>query len=184
MADALEQLLNKKPLEKITVSDITDKCSINRQTFYYHFRDIYDLTRWMISGYAEKDIGENIENNDWHEAFLASAYFLKKKKNAFLGIVSSVGHFFVTNFLVDVIRPYIKEVIYDKAEGTGCAERYTEFLSDYYTVAFSGILLGWIITDNDTSTSPEELLELLEVTINGSIEPAIERYIAKYDYKA
>ena len=131
MANALEKLLEKKPLEKITVSDVTDLCEINRQTFYYHFHDIYDLTKWLILSYTEKDIGANIKNNNWHEAFLATAHFLKKKKNIFLGIVSSVGNFYVTNFLVDMIRPYISKFIAENAKKIEQVDdRYTEFLAD------------------------------------------------------
>ena len=43
LAASLKKLLEKKPLSKITVTDITRECRINRHTFYYHFRDIYDL---------------------------------------------------------------------------------------------------------------------------------------------
>ena len=40
---SLKKLLTKKPLDKITITDITEDCGINRMTFYYHFKDIYDL---------------------------------------------------------------------------------------------------------------------------------------------
>ena len=43
LAESLKKLLAKKTLEKITVKDITDDCGVNRQTFYYHFHDVYDL---------------------------------------------------------------------------------------------------------------------------------------------
>ena len=42
---SLKKLLTKKPLDKITITDITEDCGINRMTFYYHFKDIYDLVR-------------------------------------------------------------------------------------------------------------------------------------------
>ena len=42
---SLKNLLLQKPLSKITISDITEDCGINRMTFYYHFKDIYDLVR-------------------------------------------------------------------------------------------------------------------------------------------
>lgn len=38
--DAFLQLLDERPLSKITVKDIVDACGINRNTFYYHFEDI------------------------------------------------------------------------------------------------------------------------------------------------
>ena len=40
---SLKNLLLQKPLNKITINDITEDCGINRMTFYYHFKDIYDL---------------------------------------------------------------------------------------------------------------------------------------------
>ena len=40
---SLKKLLLEKPLNKITINDITEDCGVNRMTFYYHFKDIYDL---------------------------------------------------------------------------------------------------------------------------------------------
>ena len=39
-ATSLKKLLSQRPLDKIKISDITDDCEVNRQTFYYHFKDI------------------------------------------------------------------------------------------------------------------------------------------------
>ena len=50
LAEALCQLLETKTLEKITVKDIVARCGVNRQTFYYHFHDVYDLMRWILNG--------------------------------------------------------------------------------------------------------------------------------------
>ena len=41
--DAFMSLLNERPFEKITVKDIIEKCGVSRNTFYYHFQDVYDL---------------------------------------------------------------------------------------------------------------------------------------------
>ena len=56
---SLKNLLLQKPLSKITINDIAEDCGINRMTFYYHFRDIYDLIEWS----CEED-----------KAFLATVY--------------------------------------------------------------------------------------------------------------
>ena len=44
---SLKKLLLKKPLDKITIRDLTEDCGISRMTFYYHFKDIYDLVEWI-----------------------------------------------------------------------------------------------------------------------------------------
>ena len=50
----LKELLLEKPLSKITVNDITERCNINRQTFYYHFESITDLVEWTCLEDADK----------------------------------------------------------------------------------------------------------------------------------
>ena len=43
LEESLKRLLLKKPLDKITITDITTDCGISRMAFYYHFKDIYVL---------------------------------------------------------------------------------------------------------------------------------------------
>lgn len=43
LEEALKQCLLQKSFDKITISDLTEACGISRMTFYYHFKDIYDL---------------------------------------------------------------------------------------------------------------------------------------------
>jgi len=49
--DAFSELYCQKPIEKITVQEITNKAGYNRSSFYQHFRDVYDLL-----DYLEKDV--------------------------------------------------------------------------------------------------------------------------------
>ena len=58
LEQSLKNLLLKKPLNKITINDITEDCGINRMTFYYHFRDIYDLVEWACLEDASKALEE------------------------------------------------------------------------------------------------------------------------------
>ena len=51
---SLKKLLLEKPLNKITINDITEDCGVNRMTFYYHFKDIYDLVDWILTEDAVK----------------------------------------------------------------------------------------------------------------------------------
>ena len=54
IAMSLKKILDKKVLTKVTINDITKDCGINRMTFYYHFKDIYDLIEWIFIEEAEK----------------------------------------------------------------------------------------------------------------------------------
>ena len=60
LEQSLKNLLLQKPITKITFYDIAEDCGINRMTtFYYHFKDIYDLVEWS----CEEDARKAIEGN-------------------------------------------------------------------------------------------------------------------------
>ena len=94
LAVSLKKLLSKKELSKITISNITDECGVNRQTFYYHFKDIYDLLEWIY----KNEVIDEIDNKDedWQQRFLyIFKYVLKKFKLStalvIAGVVALVG---------------------------------------------------------------------------------------------
>ena len=57
--EAFVKLLNERPLDKITVREIAGECGINRNTFYYHYHDIYDLLESLLH-LEEKRIVANV----------------------------------------------------------------------------------------------------------------------------
>lgn len=80
---AFKELLLEKPLSKITINDITEKCEMNRQTFYYHFQDIQDLIEWICFEDADRAIQNHKTYDTWQEGFL-SLFELMKKTNLLL----------------------------------------------------------------------------------------------------
>ena len=67
---SLKNLLLKKPLTKITINDIAEDCEINRMTFYYHFKDIYDLVEWSCIEDARKALEGKKTYDTWQQGFL------------------------------------------------------------------------------------------------------------------
>ena len=70
LEQSLKNLLLKKPLTKITINDIAEDCGINRMTFYYHFKDIYDLVEWACLEDARAALEEKKTYATWQEGFL------------------------------------------------------------------------------------------------------------------
>ena len=69
LAESLKKLLLEKPLDRITVSDITEDCGVSRMTFYYHFRDVYDLIEWTWLQEAERAL-DGQKTCTWQQGFL------------------------------------------------------------------------------------------------------------------
>lgn len=80
MADALKRLMTKKPLNKITIREITEDCGVNRQTFYYHFEDIYDLMRWMFRQEALALLDQREGVVIWQDGLLQLFRYLEENR--------------------------------------------------------------------------------------------------------
>ena len=77
---SLKNLLLQKPLDKITINDITADCGINRMTFYYHFKDIYDLVEWSCLEDAEKALNNKKTYDTWEQGLLQIFYAVQENK--------------------------------------------------------------------------------------------------------
>ncbi len=85
------KLLNERPLNKITVKDIVEDCGINRNSFYYHFRDMPSLIENIIIGELDRIIKEYPSIRSAEECFLVAAGFALENKRAVLHIYESVN---------------------------------------------------------------------------------------------
>ena len=89
LANALKALLEEQPFEKISVFDICDRCHMNRKSFYYHFRDKYDLVNWIfdtefvawMKAHQPDDSEMDFANNDqWRSLEIACHYFYENRR--------------------------------------------------------------------------------------------------------
>ena len=70
LAAALKELMAQKPINRITIHDLAERCGIRQQTFYYHFEDVYDLLRWMFQEEAVALLKQHEGMLLWQEGLL------------------------------------------------------------------------------------------------------------------
>ena len=70
------KLLSEKPFDKITVTDIVEDCQITRRTFYYHYVDLYELTKALFHTETERAIADYEETGSWEECFIRGCRFI------------------------------------------------------------------------------------------------------------
>ena len=63
LADALKELMDTKPFQKISVSDICERCQMNRKSFYYHFKDKYEVLEYIVDEDIMKNIYEMVDSD-------------------------------------------------------------------------------------------------------------------------
>ena len=88
---SLKKLLLQKPLNKITINDITEDCGVNRMTFYYHFKDIYDLVDWIMVEDAAKALEGRQSFENWTDAFLDILHQVQDNKVLVMNVLTGTG---------------------------------------------------------------------------------------------
>ena len=88
---SLKHLLLQKPLNKITINDIAEDCGINRMTFYYHFKDIYDLVEWSCQEDASRALAGKKTYETWQQGFLQILQAVLDNKPFILNVYRSVS---------------------------------------------------------------------------------------------
>ena len=69
IAYALKDLMQTIPFEKITISDISKKSNIHRQTFYYHFQDRYELLDYLLNMELVSNFVEDFSYSNMEDKF-------------------------------------------------------------------------------------------------------------------
>ena len=87
----MKKLLLEKPLNKISVRDIVEKCGINRNSFYYHFQDIPSLIAEIITSYTDQLIEEYPTISTLDECCEMAFRYALKNRSAVMHIYHSVN---------------------------------------------------------------------------------------------
>lgn len=171
---SLKKLLLKKPINKITISDITDDCGVNRMTFYYHFTDIYDLARWACMEDAEQAIANNKTYDTWQQGFLNIFDAVLENKPFIVNVYRALDRVQVENYLNTQTQKLLMSVIEEKAQGMVIAEKDMLFIADFFKYAFNGIMLNWIA--DDMKEDPKYIVDRVSVLISGDITRALNSF--------
>ena len=141
---SLKKLLLQKPLDKITISDLTADCGISRMAFYYHFKDIYDLVEWVCLEDAQRALQGKKTYDTWQEGLEQIFEAVLENKPFILNVYRSVSREQIENYLFQLTRALIRGVVEEKAVGTGLSEEEKEFIADFYKYSFVGVMLDWV----------------------------------------
>lgn len=171
---SLKNLLLKKPLDKITINDITEDCGINRMTFYYHFKDIYDLIEWCCVEDAKKALEGKKTYDTWQQGFLQIFEAVLDNKPFILNVYRSVSREQVEIYLYKLTYDLLIGVVEEKSAGMNVREEDKKFIADFYKYAFVGLMLDWV--RHDMKGDPHRMIEDLSVVMHGNVAAALERF--------
>lgn len=139
LASSLKELMERQPFDKISVGDICESCEMNRKSFYYHFKDKYDLVNWIyhtefitVARKKEYSIGWNLME-DLCSYFYENREFYRKTFNI-------DGQ----NSFSDYFRDIVSMIITVDMGSIFGDDKNISFYVDFYSDAFVCAIKRWI----------------------------------------
>lgn len=166
-------LLEQKPLSKITVKNIVEGCGISRNTFYYHYKDIYDLADDFFKTETAKVVSQNPVHDHWQEGCLQSMHYLVEHSMIIHNVFNSISLEIIKAYLFKVAHSLLMTFSDKTTEGCYVPLEDKTFIANFYSHAFVGTFLDWI--KSGMKQEPEELIEMMGRLLNGSIYDVLRR---------
>ena len=174
LEQSLKNLLLKKPLTKITISDIAEDCGINRMTFYYHFKDIYDLVEWSCLEDAKKALEGKKTHDTWQEGFLQIFQAVQDNKPFIMNVYRCVDRAQVERYLKPFVDNLLMNVIEEESADIAVRDEDKNFIAQIYTYIFVGLMLDWIA--DDMREEPKVIVDKLAILMQDSFSNALQRF--------
>ena len=174
LEQSLKNLLLKKPLTKITISDIAEDCGINRMTFYYHFKDIYDLVEWSCLEDAKKALEGKKTHDTWQEGFLQIFQAVQDNKPFIMNVYRCVERAQVERYLKPFVDNLLMNVIEEESADIAVRDEDKNFIAQIYTYIFVGLMLDWIA--DDMREEPKVIVDNLAILMQDSFSNALQRF--------
>lgn len=173
IARSFMKLLNQQPLDKITVKDIVEDCGVNRNTFYYHYQDIYALLREIFETEVSKVIAENPLLDSWQEGFIQSTRFALENKRAIYHIYHSAQRAVLDQYLLQVTDQMVQAFVQAQAQGLDVAEEDIRYIVVFYKHAVVGVTLEWL--ERGMKDDAEVVIRRMGQIFQGTIRTALEK---------
>lgn len=174
IAASLKRLLGQKPLTKITVTDIAKDCNISRHTFYYHFRDVYDLMEWTCRAEGECLLEGKRDYANWRQGMAEIFRYFRDNQVMIQNTLRSGGRDYLMPCLYQRTYDVLLAVVEEKSEGKAISQRHKEFIANFYKHAFAGIVLDWV--ESGMHRDPADIISDLDILIRGTFVDAIDKF--------
>lgn len=160
LAEAMKELMLKHPMEKIKISDIVELCNMTRQSFYYHFKDKYDLVNWIFYTEFVENIQNMIEKSGWLLIEKMCMYFFENRQ-FYVNALKVRGQNSFSEYFNEVMHP----IIYSQFEDIFKDDKNTEFYATFFADAIRVAITRWL--QEEIKITPEEFVRMIKMAVTG-----------------
>lgn len=166
-------MLETHSFKDITIGKLADRCEINRNTFYYHYDDIYMLVREILQDELDKVDEEFNTTYSWEESLLHALAFILDKKKAAQNMFKSIDKEDVDAYLHQICQGVMKKYVDKECDlkGIRAQEEDKALIVSFYQAALAGLLNQWM--ENGMEASYESIIFRTGKLFDGNIERSL-----------
>ncbi len=172
LAESFKELVLQRPIEKITIKEITDKAGVIRPTFYNHFQDKYELLEWIIKTDLIEPMKPLIQTGLIDQALLFVFTGIEREK----GFYSKACRLEGQNSFESIVMTCIKETLLEVLEIHNKSKEVIKWLTpdvltSYYAESMSFMIISWIRTG--MKATPQEITDIYRYLADKSFEEVL-----------
>lgn len=174
LAESFQELAETKPIDKITVKDITDNCGYSSATFYRQFKDKYDLIAWQYSRGIEEIMNRiGIDDYEWRQSLIDGAIHFQGNKEYLANLLLNTSGY--DSFLAYMTEANYKELkrFILKNNGNRELDKKTQMYARLYCMGTVCLTCEWILEKFEAT--PEEMAEIYENSLPVPLHPYLLR---------
>ncbi|PWB98312.1 TetR/AcrR family transcriptional regulator [Salinibacterium hongtaonis] len=176
LAEALKSRLRAVPLDRVTVTQLTNDCGLTRQAFYYHFPDVRRLAEWVFETEVAARVRAYASELGWADGLVQLMRYMRDNRSSTLGVLGGLGRSGLERFLFDQMRPITESVM--EQDGGGPVQAQDRILVvDFYTSAVLAVVLRWVA--DGMVEHPYRVVGDLEIMLHGAIRESVRRLNAR-----
>lgn len=172
IAEALKEVCKEKPFDKISIADITSACGLNRQTFYYHFQDKYELLSWIYYNENFSKITRDIDFDNWDQKILQMLQIMVSEKPFYVNTLKEQEKTF-ESYLYEMAKALFLDAIEALDQNHKLDMDGKEFDAEFYAFGICGVILSW--AEKGMKIAPEVVAEHLKNLAKDSMKIAFIR---------
>lgn len=154
IAKGTKALLETISFADISVGDICKYCQISRNTFYYHFKDKFDVVHWIFYTEITPILEESFSMNHWEEGLLSLCHYMQQNKKFYVNIL----HFHGQNSFIECLMEFYENLAQNMLMQTNESRKFTKrelkWICRFYAYGLTGGILDWAKSDMEQDPTP------------------------------
>lgn len=167
------EMLEQRPLDKISVVDIAEHCGVNRNTFYYYYCDIYALVREVLETELDSVLNAQPPCENWSQLLMRVTVFIRENRRSVYHLYQSSQRDLLENEYYQVVYGTVEKLVRHTAGELPVAEEDIQSLAALYTATLVGLLQSWL--HYGMKHDEEQFVERVSRLTDGMLRQALER---------